>query len=46
MRQRAVRRIPVVDDGHPVGIVTLGDIAVESEPDSVLSAISNAAPND
>lgn len=46
MRQRAVRRIPVVDDGVPVGIVTLGDIAVESEPESVLSAISNAAPNE
>ncbi|MFG2308665.1 CBS domain-containing protein [Streptomyces sp. NPDC048566] len=45
MRQRAVRRIPVVDDGLPVGIVTLGDIAVESEPGSVLSVISNAAPN-
>lgn len=46
MRQRAVRRIPVVDDGLPVGIVTLGDIAVENEPDSVLSAITNAAPNE
>lgn len=45
MRQRAVRRIPVVDDGLPVGIVTLGDIAVESEPGSVLSAISSAARN-
>jgi CBS domain-containing protein len=46
MRQRAVRRIPVVDDGRPVGIVTLGDIAVENEPDSVLSAITTAAPNE
>ncbi|MFE9880349.1 CBS domain-containing protein [Streptomyces sp. NPDC005784] len=46
MRQRAVRRIPVIDDGRPVGIVTLGDIAVENEPDSVLSAITTATPNE
>jgi hypothetical protein len=30
----------------PVGIVALGDIAVENEPGSVLSVISAAAPNE
>jgi CBS domain-containing protein len=43
MRERAVRRVPVVEDGRPVGIVALGDLAVEREPESVLGTIS-AAP--
>lgn len=29
MRARAVRRVPVVDGEHVVGIVSLGDLAVE-----------------
>lgn len=46
MRAKAVRRIPVVDDrGRPVGVVTLGDLALKLEPDSVLSAISSAPAN-
>jgi CBS domain-containing protein len=27
MRERAVRRLPVVEDGRPVGVVSLGDLA-------------------
>ncbi len=45
MRERAVRRLPVVDDGRPVGIVSLGDLAVGRGADSVLADISAAAPN-
>ena len=45
MSHQALRRLPVLDDGRPVGIVTLGDIVVEREPDSVLAAISAAPPN-
>ena len=28
MREKALRRLPVVDSGKPVGIVSLGDLAV------------------
>lgn len=39
MREHALRRIPVVDDddGQPVGMVTLSDIAFESDPRSALA---------
>jgi CBS domain-containing protein len=45
MRQRAVRRLPVVDDGKLVGLVSLGDLAMELDEDSALSDISAAPPN-
>jgi CBS domain-containing protein len=45
MREHHVRRIPVVDAGHAVGIVSLGDLAVEREPESALGDISAAEPN-
>src|SRR5947209_91913 len=34
MREHAVRRLPVVEAGRPVGIVSLGDLAVEKAPES------------
>ena len=43
MRTHAMRRVPVVDGGQPGGMVSLGDLVVEREPDSVLSA-RNGAP--
>ena len=46
MRERAVRRLPVVENGRPIGIVSLGDLAVERDPDSALGDISAAPPND
>jgi CBS domain-containing protein len=46
MREHDVRRLPVVKDGRPVGIVSLGDLAVEREPDSTLADISAAAPDE
>jgi CBS domain-containing protein len=45
MRARAVRRIPVVEDGMPVGIVSMGDLAIEHERKSALADISKAPPN-
>jgi CBS domain-containing protein len=45
MREHSVRRIPVVDHGRPVGIVSLGDLAMERDPESVLGDISAARPN-
>jgi CBS domain-containing protein len=45
MKQRAVRRLPVVQDGKPVGIVSLGDLAQTRDPNSALGEISSAAPN-
>jgi CBS domain-containing protein len=45
MRDKAIRRLPVVENGTPVGIVSLGDLAVEQDPDSVLGNISAAPPN-
>jgi CBS domain-containing protein len=46
MRDNALRRLPVVDGGKPVGIVTLGDLAVDADPRSALGGISAARPND
>jgi CBS domain-containing protein len=45
MRDSALRRLPVVDRGAPVGIVTLGDLAVQADPHSALGGISAARPN-
>jgi CBS domain-containing protein len=45
MREADVRRLPVVEDGKPVGIVSLGDLAIERDEDSALADISAAAPN-
>jgi len=46
MREHDVRGLPVVQDGRPIGIVSLGDLAVEQDPDSALADISAAEPND
>ena len=45
MRNHAIRRLPVIDDGQLVGIVSLGDLAVERDPRSALADISEAPPN-
>lgn len=45
MSEHAVRRLPVVDGGRPVGIVSIGDLAVERDPTSTLADISAAPPN-
>ena len=45
MREADIRRLPVVQDGKPVGIISLGDLAVEREPESTLADISAASPD-
>jgi CBS domain-containing protein len=45
MRQEAVRRLPVIEEDKLVGIVTLGDLAVERDPTSALAEISAAPPD-
>ncbi|GAB2609035.1 CBS domain-containing protein [Streptomyces capparidis] len=46
MREFAIRRLPVVDeDGRPVGIITIGDLAGVEDPSSTLADISSAQPN-
>jgi CBS domain-containing protein len=44
LRKNAIRRVPVVRDGEPVGIVSLGDLARAKEPRSALGSISAAPP--
>lgn len=43
VRERAVRRIPIVQDGTPVGVVSLGDLALETGQKS--TQVSTARPN-
>jgi CBS domain-containing protein len=45
MRDHDVRRVPVVQDGRPVGIISLGDLAVELDANSALADISSEPPN-
>jgi CBS domain-containing protein len=45
MRRHALRRLPVVDNGRPVGIVSLGDLAVDRDPESALGHVSASDPN-
>jgi CBS domain-containing protein len=46
MRDHAIRRVLVFDDKESlVGIVSIGDLAEEIDPESVLGGISKAEPN-
>jgi CBS domain-containing protein len=45
MREKAVRRLPVVEGGQAVGVVSLGDLALEQDMASTLAHISAAPPN-
>jgi CBS domain-containing protein len=45
MREHAIRRLPIEDDGRVVGIITLGDVAVDADRRSALADISAAPPN-
>jgi CBS domain-containing protein len=46
MAEAAVRRLPVVDGDDVVGIISLGDLARERDPGSVLGELSAEPPND
>lgn len=41
MREKAVRRLPVLEGGKPVGVVSLGDLALHQDAGSVLAHISD-----
>ena len=45
MRGNAVRRLPVIEQGRAVGVVSLGDLAIERDPDSALADVSAAQGN-
>ena len=45
MREKDIRRVVVTEGAKPVGIVSLGDLAVKQDDDSVLADISAAEPN-
>ena len=45
MREHAVRRLPVIDDGQVAGMVSLGDLAVQDDPASALATVSRATAN-
>jgi CBS domain-containing protein len=45
MREQDIRRIPVVQDNRPAGIVSLGDLAIERDTDSALADIASEPPN-
>lgn len=45
MKDKAIRRLPVVDGGSPVGILSLGDLAQRRDPESVLGRVSSAPAN-
>lgn len=45
MREHALRRLPVVDEGRLVGVVSIGDLAIERDPTSALADISATRPN-
>jgi len=42
MREHAVRRLPVIEDGQVAGIVSLGDLAMQDDPASALATVSQA----
>jgi CBS domain-containing protein len=45
MKERAIRRVPVVEDSRAVGILSLGDLARDRDLRSALGEISSAPPN-
>ena len=45
MRAAKVRRLPVVDAGKPVGVVSLGDLSLTTDTNGTLADISLAAPD-
>ncbi|WP_346656889.1 CBS domain-containing protein [Streptomyces sp. F001] len=45
MRDHALRRLPVVDEGRIVGLLSLGDIASTPHAQEVLIALNNAPAN-
>jgi CBS domain-containing protein len=45
MREHAVRRLPVIDNGQVAGMISLGDLALEEDPASAMAQVIQANPN-
>jgi CBS domain-containing protein len=45
MRVHAIKHLPVLDAGRLVGILALGDLAVEEQPDSLFAELAVEDPN-
>jgi CBS domain-containing protein len=45
MRECAIRRVAVVENGTPLGIASIGDLAIGRDRDSALADISAAPAN-
>ncbi len=45
MKQNNIRRVVVAENDQPVGIVSIGDLAIALDETSVLAAISSEPPN-
>ena len=45
IREHAIRRLPVVKRGRAVGILTMGDLAMQEVDHSALADVSAAPPN-
>lgn len=45
MTQRAIRRVPIVERDAVVGVVSIGDLAMERDAHSALATLSAAPPN-
>jgi len=45
MREKALRRLPVVETGVLISVVSTGDLALERDRDSALAVITRARPN-
>jgi CBS domain-containing protein len=45
MREQALRRLVVIENGNAVGVVSIGDLAIDLDRGSALADISAAPPN-
>lgn len=45
MAKKSIRRIPVIDGERPVGVISLGDLAIARDRESALGSISTAPAN-